>query len=473
MQHEWYMLTSDLTWSIIIWALIAMAVLYGARTPFRLSIRTLARAMHQACRIAAFGLRQAEKMLVLRNHEVLLAAGRESSERLVEREFDRVNSAVRRELAEYPSLQRKLSESITRIEEDYTKSAEVPPNPPGWVAAVEAVATIPARNEPMVGKVLDNIHGSLVKAEDRALSAYRESSRKRHGLLKRALPYWRKTTHVLGRMEKDVSSLLDRTKTIDRHMDNYEQSVRGTDRALRALSASSLTQFFISSFVLLIAVGGSFINFNLIARPMAEMVGGTNTVGGVQVADIAALVIILVEVSMGLFLMESLRITRLFPVIGALNDRIRGRMMWVLFTILLFLACVEAGLAFMREILMHNELATAAFLRGSGEAGAVPEHSWITMAAQMGMGFVLPFALTFVAIPLETFIHSVRTVLGIIAVGLLRVLAVIFRVVGNGVRNVANILIHIYDAFIFLPLSIEHGISSYVHRNDGTTATTE
>ena len=39
---------------------------------------------------------------------------------------------------------------------------------------------------------------------------------------------------------------------------------------------------------------------------------------------------------------------------------------------------------------------------------------WITTAAQMGMGFTLPFALVFVAIPLETFVHSLRTVLGLL-----------------------------------------------------------
>jgi hypothetical protein len=37
---------------------------------------------------------------------------------------------------------------------------------------------------------------------------------------------------------------------------------------------------------------------------------------------------------MGLFLMESLRITRLFPVIGALPDKTRVRMIWVSFTIM-------------------------------------------------------------------------------------------------------------------------------------------
>ena len=62
--------------------------------------------------------------------------------------------------------------------------------------------------------------------------------------------------------------------------------------------------------VLGVAIGGAAINFSLIARPMAEMVGGTSLIGGFRTADIAALVIIMVEISMGLLLMESLRITR-------------------------------------------------------------------------------------------------------------------------------------------------------------------
>ena len=50
----------------------------------------------------------------------------------------------------------------------------------------------------------------------------------------------------------------------------------------------------------------------------------------------------------------------------------------------------------------------------------------------MGMGFILPFALVFVAIPLETFVHSLRTVLGLVGIGLLRALALVLRVLGNG-----------------------------------------
>ena len=159
---------------------------------------------------------------------------------------------------------------------------------------------------------------------------------------------------------------------------------------------------------------------------------------------------------MGLFLMESLRITRLFPVIGALNDKLRVRMIWITFGFLLVLASVEAGLAFMREILMEDELATSAMLRGGGEGVvAAADFAWITTAAQMGMGFILPFALVFVAIPLETFVSSSRTVLGILASALLRSLAFVLRLSGNVARYAGKTVANLYDLIIFGPLWLE------------------
>jgi hypothetical protein len=213
-------------------------------------------------------------------------------------------------------------------------------------------------------------------------------------------------------------------------------------------------QFFVSLLVLGVAMGGAAINFSLIARPMAEMVGGTSFIGDFRTADIAALVIIMVEISMGLFLMESMRITRLFPVVSALPDKVRVRMIWVTFTILFLLASVEAGLAYMREILMQDELATAALLRG-GEPVATSEYLWITTAAQMGMGFTLPFALVFVAIPLETFVHSLRTVVGLIGIGALRLLRLMLGLVGNLFTHAGRALVRLYDIPIFMPLWIE------------------
>ena len=108
--------------------------------------------------------------------------------------------------------------------------------------------------------------------------------------------------------------------------------------SVRAQSASSMTHFVTSAAVLIIALLGGFINFHLIALPMSEMVGATSHVGPVRTSDIAALVIITTEIAMGLFLMETLRITRLFPVIGRMDDVLRVRMMWISLGILAVLA---------------------------------------------------------------------------------------------------------------------------------------
>src|SRR5438876_367441 len=219
------------------------------------------------------------------------------------------------------------------MEGQQAKAVEVPPEVPGWAQAVKVVANIDARNAG--ADILSDIHKSMVKSHSEAMGAYRKSSGERHSLLRRMMPDWRLVTETLGHVAKSVESVIARALTIDRHMEEYEAIVRGEDRAVSVLSSSSIVYFFVSLVVLAVATAGAAVNFTLIARPMAEMVGGTSFIGVLRTADLAALVIIMVEISMGLFLMESLRITRLFPVIGALSDQMRVRMIMVTFTILL------------------------------------------------------------------------------------------------------------------------------------------
>ena len=453
--------------SALLWIVLIVAALYLIRKTAHKTIAAAAEGLHRALRIASKAVARSEKTLATRNREVLLAHGREAKERIIEREFDRINETVRKDLANYSSLHRSLSESINRIEKDHQEAVDVPPDPPGWVKAVEAVAEMDEKDgRAHIGNILSDIHKSLIKAHKEAMAAYHEASAKRHKLLRHMRPDWRHIQQKLAAVGKSVDSLLSRSVTIDRHMQDYEDIVHGRDRAIATLSSSSLVNFFVSAFVLLIAIGGATINFSLIARPMAEMVGGTNLIGGYRTADIAALVIIMVEISMGLFLMESLRITRLFPVIGALPDKTRVRMIWITFSILFLLASVEAGLAYMREVLLHDELATSALLRGDVGATATGQYLWITTAAQMGMGFILPFALVFVAIPLETFVHSLRTVVGLLAIWLMRALSVLLRVLGNVLLYVGTLLKHVYDLPLFVPLWLEERMSRRASNDD-------
>ena len=442
--------------SALLWIILVTAALYLIRTTAHNTIQAATEGLHRSFRLASKAITRSEKNLAARNREVLLAAGREAKERIIEREFDRINDTVRKELANYSSLHRALSESIDRIDRDHQDAVDVPPDPPGWVKAVKTVAKMDAKDgRAHIGEILSHIHKSLVKAHKEAMSAYHAASAKRHKSLRQMRPEWRLIQQSLSAVGKNVDSLLGRSVTIDRHMDEYEQIVAGQDRAISVLSSSSLVNFFVSAFVLAIAIGGATINFSLIARPMAEMVGGNSVIGGFQTSDIAALVIILVEISMGLFLMESLRITRLFPVIGALPDKMRVRMIYITFSILFLLASVESGLAYMREVLMHDELATSAILRGGTGATVATGYEWITTAAQMGMGFILPFALTFVAIPMETFVHSLRTVVGMMAISFLRLLSLLFRLFGNVSLYLGVLLKQIYDLPLFVPLWLE------------------
>jgi hypothetical protein len=73
----------------------------------------------------------------------------------------------------------------------------------------------------------------------------------------------------------------------------------------------------------------------------------------------------------------------------------------------------------------------------------------------MVMGFILPFALMFVAIPLETFVGSARNVLGAGLALTLRGAAFGLRLAGNAAQAVGELLVNLYDVVIFLPLWAE------------------
>ena len=440
--------------SLFVLLFIAMAVLYAARKPAHEFIHALSRTIHNAMRIASRSVMYAEKRLAARNKEVLLAAGEEAVQRIIEREFYRINSVVARDLSGYPTLQHKLKDHITRIDEDYTESTEVPPSPPAWLPAIEAVAKIPPTGDTMVAKILEQINKSLNEQHKIAIDEYRKAYSKRHSILKKMMPFWRKMSNILDVVDKTMAGLLERSKVIDSKMEQYEDIRKGTDKAVRMLSSSSLTQFCIAGFVLLIAIGGAVINFNLIALPMSEMVGGGSYIGPFKTSNVAAMVIIMVEATMGLFLMESLRITKLFPIIGSMEDKMRTRMIWVTFSILFILAAIESSLAYMRDMIAADVQALRQTL-ADVEVTAGRTDNWIPTVGQMVMGFILPFALAFVAIPLESFVHASRTVMGIVAIGLVRGIAFLLRLIGNISRYTGETLIRIYDLFIFAPLWIE------------------
>jgi hypothetical protein len=73
----------------------------------------------------------------------------------------------------------------------------------------------------------------------------------------------------------------------------------------------------------------------------------------------------------------------------------------------------------------------------------------------MVMGFILPFALTFVAIPLEMFVSSSRTVLGGLMAWLLRMFAFLLRLLGHVGFYAGRFIVNVYDLAIFPAIWLE------------------
>jgi hypothetical protein len=79
----------------------------------------------------------------------------------------------------------------------------------------------------------------------------------------------------------------------------------------------------------------------------------------------------------------------------------------------------------------------------------------IPMVGQMVMGFIFPFALAFVAIPLESFVTSSRTVLGGLVAWLLRMFAFLLRLLGNVGFYAGRFIVNVYDLAIFPAIWLE------------------
>ncbi|HEY0337516.1 MAG TPA: hypothetical protein VGC70_09280 [Burkholderiales bacterium] len=452
----WMIVPGNAALSAIVLFLIAMPFLYAARKPVHELVRALAHLLGGPLRLVSRWLIATARDIKERNKAVLLAHGHEETGQLIAREFERIAALVRRDLEGYPALQRRLLDEITRVEEDYKKCGEVPPPPPEWVEAVDSVAKMKNGNE-LAQRVLEEINRSIKQIHDKMLNAYRDAYESRHKILNSFMPFWRSLDKTLKEADQKMTSLNDRATQIDAQMEKYQEIIKKTDKAEHVLTMSQMTQFFISTLVLIIAAGGALINYKLIALPMSEMVGaGDYLTASLRTSDVAALVIIFVEATMGLFLMETLRITHLFPRIHNLSDQMRGRMMWIALTLLVTLAGIEAALALMRDMLIADKAALLQSLASAPQHAAAD--SWlgrIPTAGQMLLGFILPFALAFIAIPLESFIASLRTVGGAGLVLLARAAAFVLRLVGHLVRNIARVLITLYDVVIVMPLLVE------------------
>lgn len=136
--------------------------------------------------------------------------------------------------------------------------------------------------------------------------------------------------------------------------------------------------------LLLVMIAVAYYNFSLLSGPMAELVGGGSKLFGiVGTGDTAAAVIVILEISLGLFFLEGRGVTKTIPVLQALDHVVRTKIQFICIFQLFMFAAIGAGL-----ILMHHLLENQ---------GVVPatEHTMVDtpLAVRMAIAFALPFVL--------------------------------------------------------------------------------
>jgi ADP-ribose pyrophosphatase YjhB (NUDIX family) len=451
----------------VIW-LVSVVLLWAARAPMLDLLRRLGEGLDEglgaaarACTAAAHGLRE-------RSRAALLAAGSLELGHKLDREFHGIDRGFSEKLEQYANLHRRLDDVLQELDDDYRKCGDNPPQVPGWTTAAQAIAKIPSSSDPNVHKVLESIRKSSGDAEKKTLAAYRDATAHRHKLLGSMGAAWKEVRSLMARMQDAVTRAMETTTRIDGYVEEFRAIRDDEERAARARAYSATKLFVVSVVVLAIALGGAFVNFQLIALPMSELVPAGARIGGVPVATVSALVIVLMEAAVGIFVMDMLGITELFPKLAGIPSSRRRLILWLGLAALFFLASVESSLAILREQIAEADSALKLALAGeTGRLVTEASSSRIPVVGQAVLGFVLPWVLSMVAVPLEMLLDSGRFVLASLAVIALHALGQLAHTCGRIAAHASAVLASLYDVYIALPLRLESWIHSRRAGDDG------
>lgn len=349
------------------------------------------------------------------------------------REQKQVGARLGAELAGYPELHRRLLDELFALEQDYRAGALEPTD-------ARMIEGTPSRPAVIV-----------------AWRARRES-RDRMAAMARIVRRLGPIQQLLEQLQ-DVDLRAQATaRRIEGQLAEYRVILLGPERRDAGFGTSSLQRFLVGLLFGAVAIGGAGLNFFLIERPMAEMVGEAYEVAGMSLPRAAAIVMIMLEATAGIALMEFWGVTRLVSFLDRLEPGKRTILTVVSLVLLLSLACIEAGLALVREDIIRAGEATLTQLQGTGAASVPSRPSLLPQIVQATLGFVIPFLLALIAIPLELLLTYGTALLSLLLALLLSALALVLRFGHRLFRGAATILIALYDLVIFLPLAVERGV---------------
>ena len=271
----------------------------------------------------------------------------ELAERLIVLE-DRIGRRADKLPQEVGSLATKLSTSAHSLETSANALATINLNE----AAERAVRSALPRVE----------EGRGVSKVNRAIAATRQAMaeqikliRPELGVVRTEAPRLRASVDKLASVESRFTTAID---TVNKTFIDYEECLHSEDRIKVASKASILIPWLIAILIMAIALSGVFLNFFLIARPMAEIVGEGSKIAGVGLPTFAALIVIFLEFVAGVVLMDAAGFTKLIPAFHTMSDRSRLILMISALGFLVSFSLLEAALALVRENLIETDQQT-------------------------------------------------------------------------------------------------------------------
>ena len=453
--NSFYLLPEMPAVSIAVWIVASMIFLFFAREPVHKMIQALSDASAGGLRKLAEWTKHTAQAMREKDRKVLLESGVAKIQGEILQEFSKIEMTNTKSLAGYPKLQLKLDDNISQIDRDYHECGQVTPEAPGWSEVIKSIAKVQgSASDRIIEGMLGEIHKSAVDGEKKALSEFRDVSAKRHKILGSMAPVWKRVEKLGKEINNQVEKVMENSRNIEKYMTQYEKISKAEPESIDLLSSKVTKLFIISLIVICVGLVGAFINFNLIALPMSELVPAGVRVAGMAVSEVSALVIVALELVLGIFLFEAIGVTHTFPQISNMT---RGKRKIILFGCLfglLFLSSVEASLAVLRENLAEAKNALDISLAGGSATVSDNINSKITVVGQALLGFVLPWILAVIAIPLEMFIEASQHAFAKMYTVLITLLCHLANMIAYLVEGFFKILVHVFDIYIIVPVQI-------------------
>lgn len=432
----WAEYTTEL---LILLPLLGLSLLYVLRRHAHDLLQRLAKSLHRLLRLTARGCLRAEQRIRLRNHEVTKALAEALLERQLERRFMRIERLVERDLDNYQKLASQINQQVNAINEDYEASGEVPNPSPEWIVAVEAIASLEGdqRNSEIMARILADMHSTVKEHQREALREHRWTVAARHKVLAGLRPQWRKLAKMLEHIDHNIEILRQRLRQVDKHMGQFELLTAGSGQGI--MSSMFMRFFTALSFVALGAVA-AWVNVRLMQAPLAAILNDQDA-GALPMATLIGALHMGMTVVAAALITESLRVTHLLPLAGAMTRKGRSALMWIGAVLLLVILVSES----------------AALTIVTGAEGAY-QFAGLSAALLAGTAVATSLVVAVSIIPLEYMLHTIRPVLGsLIQVGL-HLIALATRLLASLAIDIGRTAVILYDVVIFLPLMLERAV---------------